>query len=375
MLKKLLTLIFCGLLVFSLKQEVYAKNNEISAKSYILMESSTGKILSQKNADVKMPMASTTKIMTTLIALEQEDIDTYFTVDPQAILVEGSSMGLLPGDSVNLYSLAVGMILSSGNDGANATAVKIAGNIENFAKLMNEKAKDIGMVNTNFTNPSGLPDDNHYSTAYDMALLAKYAMNNENFKAIASKQNMRVEYGNPPYIRYLSNHNRLLKEYEGAIGIKTGYTKKAGRCLVSAAQRENTRLICVTLNAPNDWNDHKMLFDDGFKKVVKVPVILKRDDLTVNVVGGQSDEVNAVVSGPGHVYLNKDEQLDLKIEIHLNKFYYAPINKGDILGKVCYTYKGNILATSDLVAKTDVLMKIEDNKNGFKDKMKEIFSF
>ena len=182
---------------------------DISAGAYILMEMETGRVLAGQDIHERLAMASTTKIMTALLTLEQPDLDTYFTVDAKAILVEGSSMGLLPGDQVTLRGLAVGMLLHSGNDSADAAAVKVGGSTEGFVAMMNERAAEMGLADTHFATPSGLDADDHYSSAYDMAVLAKNALSNEDFLEICSTVKTQIAFGNPPYDRWLKNHNRL----------------------------------------------------------------------------------------------------------------------------------------------------------------------
>ena len=216
----------------------------VSAQSCILMEAVTGEILYEKQAQEQRPMASTTKIMTTLLCLESGDLDTEFPVDTDAIHVEGSSMGLVEGDIVTKRALCYGMLLPSGNDAAGAAAVKLAGNYAAFAEQMNQKAAELGMTQTHFVTPSGLHDDQHYSTAYDMALLAAEAMQNEEFAAAVGQTTLSVPFISPEKTVRYENHNRLLKLYPDCTGIKTGFTKKAGRCLVSSAERDGARLIC-----------------------------------------------------------------------------------------------------------------------------------
>ncbi|MCX7658505.1 MAG: D-alanyl-D-alanine carboxypeptidase, partial [Oscillospiraceae bacterium] len=225
--------------------QVFAQGFDVSvsAASAVLIEAQTGKVLYAKNENEKRPMASTTKIMTALICLESGNLDEQFVVDSSAIKVEGSSMGLVEGDIVTKRSLCIGMLLPSGNDAANAAAIKIAGSFEKFAEMMNERAVKIGMLNTHFVTPSGLDADGHYSTAYDMALLAREALKNPDFKAICSQKNIKLSYGNPPYDRWLKNTNKLLTYYNGCIGVKTGFTDAAGRCLVSATERNGVCLI------------------------------------------------------------------------------------------------------------------------------------
>ena len=202
---------------------------EVGAAAAIVMEAETGEVLFSQDIHRQLPMASTTKIMTAWLTLEQPDLWREFTVDDDAIRVEGSSMGLQAGDAVTLYALAAGMLLASGNDAAGAAAVGISGSMAAFAGEMNRRAAMLGMNNTHFVTPSGLDAEGHYSTAYDMALLARAALQNPLFAEIAASRRMTVCYGQPPYPRSLLNHNRLLSLYGDAIGVKTGFTKKAGR--------------------------------------------------------------------------------------------------------------------------------------------------
>ena len=230
----------------------------VSAKSAILINADTGAVLYAKNEKERLPMASTTKIMTALIALETAALDDRcVTITDEMVRVEGSSMGLQAGDQLSLTSLAAGMLVVSGNDAANSVAIAISGSKEDFAEKMNRRAKDIGMNDTHFVTPSGLDDEAHYSTAYDMALLATIALANPDFAEIVKEKKYTIPYISPEQSRRFSNHNRLLSMYEGCIGVKTGFTKKSGRCLVSAAERDGIRLVAVTLNAPDDWNDHQ----------------------------------------------------------------------------------------------------------------------
>ena len=206
----------------------YAENDELalSARAAILMTSDTLEVVYAKNEHERLPMASTTKIMSALLALEYKSPDEAVTVTKEAVSVEGTSMGLLPGDCVSVKTLACGMLLSSGNDAANVAAYAVSGGLDEFTALMNQRAKELNMNDTSFETPSGLDSENHYSTAYDMALLGAEAIKNPEFLSICSKKSMSVSYGNPPYRRTVTNHNRLLTIDEDCIGIKTGFTKE-----------------------------------------------------------------------------------------------------------------------------------------------------
>ena len=257
-MKKFFVFLFAFTIIFS--QEVYALN--ISASSAVLINEETKTVIYEKNAYKKMPMASTTKIMTAICTIENMNTNIPIKVDDRAIGIEGSSIYLEKGETITLKELLYGMMLNSGNDAATAIAIAVGGSVENFCTMMNMCAKKYGAVNTNFTNPSGLYDDNHYTTAYDLALITAHAMKNPLFKDIVSKKQMKISKGDG--VRYLKNHNKLLTMYEGCTGVKTGYTKKCGRCLVSSAKRGEKSLIAVSLNAPDDWADHKNMLTYGF---------------------------------------------------------------------------------------------------------------
>lgn len=320
----------------------------VSAKAAVLIEATTGRILYAKNENALLPMASTTKIMTAMLTLEQENLDEYFVVDPNAIKVEGSSMGLVEGDQVTLRSLAYGMLLPSGNDAANTAAVKIGGTMEQFIAMMNERAAKLGLTNTQFATPSGLDADGHHSTARDMAFLARAALRNPDFLAICSSKNAQLEFGNPPFKRWLKNSNKMLQSYEGAIGVKTGFTDEAGRCLVSAAQRDGVTLICVTLNDPNDWQDTTNLFNYGFSQVSAQAIPTdKAGEHSLVVTGGEKTTCEVMPYGAATTVADPEK---LTAQIFLDRFYYAPVLAGDLVGRVDYLYEGEVVASQPLMA-------------------------
>lgn len=259
---------------------------ETSAKGCVLTEAVTGNIIYENNAYEKLPMASTTKIMSVLLCLESGNLDEEFTVDSNAIKTEGSSMGLQEGDIVTKRALCYGMLLPSGNDAANAAAVACAGSIEKFVELMNIKAEELNLEKTFFVTPSGLEGAGHGSSAYDMAVLTAEALKNETFAEMCSCTEKRLSFGNPPYERTLYNTNKLLSMYDGITGVKTGFTDEAGRCLVSSCERNGVTLICVTLNDKNDWNDHMALYDYGFSVVKKAETTVQ-DILVCDAESGE----------------------------------------------------------------------------------------
>lgn len=327
----------------------------VSADSAILIDATTGEIIYEKNAYKNRSMASTTKIMTALIALSDFDVNTEYEMTDEMVMVEGTSLGLKSGDKITLLDLVKGMMLTSGNDSANAIAISLCGSLEKFADLMNKKADEIGMQNSSFVTPSGLDADKHYTTAYDMAILTKEALNNDTFREIVSSQSLTISFGDPKQNHTVYNHNRLLKSYEGAIGVKTGFTKKSGRCLVSAAERDGVTLIAVTLNAPDDWNDHKNMLDYGFEKTDSI--ILDAVQYEQDVVGGNKDTVLVRSAEYELKFSGSIHQSKLSKTVILERFSYCPIKKGDILGKIVYTYNGREICSSDLVACEDVSFK------------------
>lgn len=372
MIKKISLLL--GILMFIGCSTASASNNDIdvSAQSAILMCAGNSNVIYAKNENEERPMASTTKIMTALLALEAMELNNReVTVTDEMVRVEGTSMGLRAGNIVDLYALAQGMMMASGNDAANSTAIALAGSKEKFVGKMNEKARQIGMNHTLFVTPSGLDEGDHHSTAYDMALLGSYAMENRKFADIVSQKNMKIVFKKPEQVFTLANHNRLLKLYKDCIGIKTGFTKKAGRCLVSCAERDGVRLVAVTLNAPSDWDDHMKMFEYGFSKVKAVKFDDSGFKFAMPLVGSIRKQVELSGTTSESVTI-KSEDLD-KIErcVELENFAYAPIKTGQILGRVVYKLNGKIIAQNNLTSKTEESYFAE--KKGIIQKISEFF--
>lgn len=251
-----------------------ARAIDCSAAAACLIVADTGEIIYEKNAYEKLPMASTTKIMTALVALESCPLGSTVTVSANAATQEGSSIYLSRGDKIRMEDLLYGLMLSSGNDAAVAVAEHVSGSVEAFCEEMTALAREIGANNTCFKNPSGLYEEGHFTTAHDLAQISAYAVKNQKFREIVSAKEKNCTMNNGD-ILYFKNHNKLLDMYDGAIGIKTGYTKKCGRCLVSCAERDGIRLVAVTLNDPNDWADHMSMLDYGFSGC-KLLTILNR---------------------------------------------------------------------------------------------------
>ncbi len=264
----ILVVIFC--LLFS--QFAFASTESAE----IVIEQSTGRILHESNASKQMYMASTTKIMTALVTIEKSSPDELVVIPKQAQGVEGSSIYIKAGEVYTVQDLLYGLMLRSGNDSATALAIHVAGSTENFAKLMNEKAKELGALNTNFVNPHGLHDDNHYTTAKDLALITKSAYEKVLFRKIVSSKYYDLK-GNRIY-----NKNKLLATFDGADGVKTGYTTIAGRCLVSSSTRNGMQVICVTLNCYDMWERSKTLMNRVHQNYSMVKVLDKNDTININ---------------------------------------------------------------------------------------------
>ena len=349
MKKRIFSFLVCVVILVSVNCiYVAADTLSVSAKSAVVINADTGTILYEKNCYEKLPMASTTKIMTALLLAEQENLDTLVVTTKQMVTVEGSSMGLLEGDTVSYRDLLYGMMLPSGNDAANTTAIALAGSIDDFVDLMNKKAQQLGLESTHFVTPSGLDANDHYTTAYDLAKLAAYAMKNENFKKAASSETATLYYGNPPYRRTLSNHNKLLNMYDGTIGVKTGYTKKSGRCLVSAAERDGVNIIAVTLNDPDDWSDHTKLLDVGFSKTKIRNLSECFKDTQINVVGSDFKSVD-IASKDCFAGLTDAEYSNITYTLNTDKFIYAPVQNAAEVGSVNYYLNDILIATAPVI--------------------------
>ena len=318
-----------------------------SAASAIVINARTRTVVYAKNAHEKRAMASTTKIMTALLLAECATPQKRVTVTREMVAVEGSSMGLGVGDIVTYNDLLYGILLPSGNDAANTAAISIGGSIEKFAELMNNRAAELGLKNTHFVTPSGLDADTHYTTAYDLAILASFALENDDFRKAASTKSIVLEYGGQK--RYLANHNKMLRTYEGAIGVKTGFTSKAGRCLVSATENDGLILVCVTLNAPSDWQDHKTMHGYG-KSLYKWEEITGEGELCflLDVVSGEKDEIFLTNTEDISICVPKGKEI--KTVTELPRFLYAPVAEGEVCGRVAVYCEGICVAESSIVS-------------------------
>lgn len=323
-----------------------------SARSVALYEPSSGRFIYESNINERLPMASTTKIMTALIALEECDKEEDITVPLEATGIEGSSLYLKAGDRVNILDLIYALLLQSANDAAALLALKISGDIPSFATLMNRKAEELGLADTNFVNPHGLDAEGHYTTAHDLAVLSAYALKNPDFKRITSTYKYTFAIGEQ--VRTVVNHNKLLKSLDGCIGVKTGYTKKSGRCLVSAAERDGVQLITVTLDCPDDWREHKSLFDFGFGLLESFTLSqLTKTEYTLPLIGGNSEQATVRAENNGKHYISIKQKERLSTRIYLPSYITAPKKKGDTVGYI------EVYLEERLVDKIDI--KIQEN--------------
>ena len=318
----------------------------VSAKSAVLIEAETGKVIYSKNPDQRLPMASTTKIMTALVVLENADLDHEFKVSKIAVGCEGTSAYLCENDLLTISSALHALLLQSANDAAMALAIEVAGNVENFVDLMNNKAKEIGLSNTNFMNPSGLPDEGHYTSARDLVKLSAIALENPEFAKIVKTKSATVKINDTD--RTFINHNKLLSLYNDAVGVKTGFTKESGRCLVGAAERDGVRLITVTLSASNDWNDHKNMFDLGFSRLKSYNLYSQNEFIIEIPLIGTNSYISASPKGDKSISLPKGTEITVRIE--RTSLLQDPFIKGDVVGYAVFFSDGKELCRTPLCA-------------------------
>lgn len=337
---------------------------DISAEAAILIEAESGKILFEKEAEKPMRIASTTKIMTALLVLERCEAEESVIIDPAWTGIEGSSMYLKPGEERTVRELLYGLMLASGNDAAVALACIAAGSVENFAALMNEKAAELGCVDTLFENPNGLDGENHHSCAADMARITAAAIQNEAFREIVSCRSITI--GENTY----TNHNRLLDSCEGVFGVKTGYTEAAGRTLVTCCVRDGVTLICVTLSDPNDWEDHSALYDWAYGSWVETEVLSAADRWEVPVIGGVSDSVSVAPAEALSVRCFRGEEIVLTI--YLPSFVYAEVAAGEEAGRAVAGIDGAELGSIPLVF-CESIEKLEPEERSLWQRLKDVF--
>lgn len=352
-MKKLLSLIGLVLLL-SLPTIAQAREVGTSAKACVIIDQRSGRILLEHNAHAALPMASTTKVMTALLALEQGDLTAPVTCSRNAFGVPGTSIYLSQGETLSLENMLYGLMLASGNDAAVAIAEHIGGSAEDFCRMMTARAAELGCENTAFLTPHGLPCDGHYTTAHDLALIAREAMTHEVFRNIVSTQRAKIPWEGRDYDRVLNNKNRLLSTYEGATGVKTGYTKAAGRCLVFGAERNGMSILGVVLNCYDWFDEAARLMDLAFAEYEAITLMTAGESIRTLPVNTSADgSVAAVLIADltGVVPINSLPA----IEIDLPEALEAPVQAGDILGEVRMVHNGEILCAVPLAAGNSVL--------------------
>ncbi len=368
-MKKLISLmlVLATLLSFNI-----VSNFNVRAENYckasVVIEKSTNRVLFERNKDEKLAMASTTKIMTALVTLENcENLDEIVNVDDRSVGIEGTSIYLRKGEKLTVKELLYGLILASGNDASLALAYHVGkGNLDNFVNLMNDKAKELNLKNTCFSNPHGLDAENHYTSAYDLAIITSKAMENEDFREIVSTKNMQItghkEVGN----RFLRNKQRLLKTLDGCNGVKSGFTDNAGRCLVTSCKRDDMEVICVVLNCPNMFEESERLINESFIKYEYVSLLEPYSYVTnIPVEEGEFDSVKTY-SMKGFKYpLQEKEKVNIYIEKELPESLSAPVEKEQKVGEIKIFFNKDLIFSENIytmesVKSVDVKDKVKD---------------
>ena len=325
------------------------------------MEASSGRLLTNLNGDAKLPIASLTKIMTAITVIENIDVNSIVEIGKESVGIEGSSMYLKEGQKYTVLELLYGLMLASGNDAAIALANFTGGSVENFSSMMNETARKLGLKNSHFVNPSGLDAEGHYSSALDLATLTAYALKNPVFSEIVSTKQKTI--GTQVFV----NHNRLLREIEGCIGVKTGYTKRCGRCLVSAVERNGVTLICVTLNCSNDWSTHKAQYDVAFSRCERVVLVKDKEFYRhISVYGGYDagiycEEISGVIV---------DGETDFIKCVYAPNYLFPNKKSRDQVGRMVVYQNDRIIAQGPVYLDRDLQLYREE-----KSKFRKLFDF
>ncbi len=338
-MKKFITAAIAVGLIFTQSARAFSVSAD-SAGAAILIHAETGEILFEKNSSEQMLIASTTKIMTALVVLENCELDEHVLIKQEYTGIEGSSMYLEAGRIFTVEDLLYGLLLASGNDAATALAHHVAGGIEEFAELMNDKATELNLENTQFKNPHGLDAEGHYSSAFDLSIIMNEALKNEDFCEINGSGSVVI--GELTFV----NHNKLIRSYDGCIGGKTGYTIASGRSLVSAAERDGLKLICVTISDPDDWNTHATLYDWAFENYIAQELSI--DNRNIELISGMSDTIEVGTIEKPVILLPKDSIFSLVIE--LPTFLYAPVYENSVVGKLTLTVGEELVGESEIVA-------------------------
>ena len=327
----------------------------VSATAAAVLDLASGQVLYNKHMHLRRPPASITKILTTIIALEEAAPEELVTVSRRAVYQEGSSIYLAEGEKISLEELLYGIMLSSGNDASVAVAEHIAGTVEKFCDLMNRRAREMGAQNSNFVNPHGLPQADHYSTAYDLAMIMCYAMNNEVFRRITATKYKTISWAGNDWGRGLRNHNKLLWRYSDISGGKTGYTRAAGRCLIASAGRDNREVVAVLLNSSNDWLESRNLLDYGLDHFKQVTLLEKGELIhEIDWAGSREGRLGLITESPITVLVPQGDRTIVKKELYIKSELELPIMKGDLVGSLQISVDDRLLNRTDLIAQNDL---------------------
>lgn len=333
-----------------------ALNGDSVAKAFAVVEKNSGRLIMAKNENERLPMASTTKIVTAIAVIENNDLTKTVTVPKAAVGVEGSSMYLKEGEKYTVKDLLCGLMLRSGNDCAVALALDTSGGIEEFAKLMNGIASKLKLTNSHFVNPHGLPENNHYTSAYDLAIITAYALKNKEFSEIVKSKNYMLSNGNT-----IINKNKLLSSLEGCDGVKTGFTKEAGRCLVSSATRGDATYICVVLSCGPMFEECAEKLNTAFNSLIMTDIISINTPLCeIEVVGGEQKHVSLGLACVTHFPFTPDEAMSLRFEFELPPCVLAPLQKGEKIGKLHIYYNNRLLFSEDLFTMESIDLDYDD---------------
>ena len=354
-------------LLFSDSNNTFAESYNTSAKAMCVMEASSQRVLAQKNSSAQLPMASTTKIMTAITAIESGvDLDKVFEISPKAIGVSGTSLYLRAGEKFTLRDLLYGLMLISGNDASVAIGEYVGGSVEKFVEMMNKKAQEIGATNSHFDNTHGLDSKNHYTTAYDLALITSYAMQNPTFKEIVSTKNIKITNSDGKN-RYLKNKNKLLSSLEGCNGVKTGFTDDAGRCLVTSCERDGMDVVCVVLNCGPMFEESAALLDKAFKEYHLVDLTSGYAFKTkLKVESGQQDYVKIGTYGSYYYPLKTEELKKVKYKYTIDESVEAPVESGRAIGQV------EIFIDNDLHFSEKIYTMENVRRNSIWEKLKDL---
>lgn len=351
-------IVYILLLTIIIENTFIYRCNAVSAESYCVLDAASGRLLYGSNENKRAGMASTTKIITAITAIENAPLESVATVSKNAYGVEGSSMYLVLGEKLSLEDLLYGLMLVSGNDAATAIAEHVGGSVEKFAELMNQTALKIGAYNSHFTNPHGLSDPEHYTTAADLSKITAYALKNPKFCEIVSTKTKSIPWKDHEYNRKLVNHNKFLSMYDGCIGVKTGFTKKTGRCLVTAVEKDGMRLICTTLAAPDDWNDHRDLYNKAFSEYKPHKIKTAGEILAeAEVKNGAQNRIGLMAENDVYVPLKEGESAATETSAEAFEAIEAPIKKGDVLGVLHILKEGTEIGSFPLCAAENVELK------------------